>query len=304
MSKLFLIGTFLAIGVAMVSAVDKTPAPPVPVQMVVTVEARHGGNVPALNREDFMASQGKEKLEVTDAVPLVGKNAGLELFVLIYDASNFTLGPQLADLRRFMNTQPVSTAIGIGYMQYGTVHTVAELTKDHSSAAKALRIPTGASSSPYLSLSDLIKRWPESAARREVVLVTSGADPLGGDGIMNPYLDAAIADAQRAGIIVSAIYTPATGHSGHSFWRMNWGQNYLAELTEDTGGESYMLGFGPPVSIAPYLADITERLTHQYRITLLAMGNGKPELVSVKLTTEVPNAEIVAASKVYIPATK
>jgi hypothetical protein len=148
----------------------------------------------------------------------------------------------------------------------------------------------------------LIKRWPQSTARHEVLMVTSGADPLGGDGAMNPYLDAAIADAQRAGIVVSAIYTPAVGHSGHSYWRMSWGQNYLAELADNTGGESYMLGFGAPVSIAPYLADITERLTHQYRITLLARADRKPEFKSVKVTTEVPNAEIVAANKVYVPA--
>jgi hypothetical protein len=54
--------------------------------------------------------------------------------------------------------------------------------------------------------------------------------------------------------------------------------------------------------MAPYLADITARLASQYRITLLAKAANKPELQSIKLTTEVPNAEIVAPSKVYVPA--
>jgi hypothetical protein len=187
-------------------------------------------------------------------------------------------------------------------MHNGSVFTAENLTKDHSLAAKAIRIPTGASSSPYLSVASLIKQWPESAVRREIVFISSGADPLGGDGIMNPYLDAAITDAQRAGVIVYAIYTPGIGHSAHSYWRANWGQSYLGELADDTGGEAYMLGLGSPVSMAPYLADITARLASQYRITLLAKAANKPELQSIKLTTEVPNAEIVAPSKVYVPA--
>jgi len=135
-------------------------------------------------------------------------------------------------------------------------------------------------------------------------MVTSGADSLGGDGPMNPYLDSAIADAQRAGMIVYAIYSPGMGHSGHSYWRTNWGQNYLAELADETGGEAYMLGFGTPVSIAPYLKDIGEHLAHQYGVTFLADATGKPGLKSVKLTTEVPNAEVVAASKVFVPAVR
>jgi len=294
-------GISLLMSAALAFAVDKAPAPSAPVQMVVTVEARRSVNVPALNREDFLVYQGKERLQVVDAVPLQGNNADLELFVLLDDSSSWSLGSELADLRTFINTQTASTAIGIGYMSNGRVETVQNLTKDHGHAAKALRLPFGTSSSPYLSLSELIKRWPQSRARREVLMVTSGADPLGGTGVMNPYLDTAIEDAQRAGIIVYAIYTPSSGHSGHSYWRSNWGQNYLAELTDETGGEAYMLGFSNPVSIAPYLADITARFTHQYRISFLADAEGKPGVKSVKLTTEVPNAEIVAASKVYIP---
>ena len=56
------------------------------------------------------------------------------------------------------------------------------------------------------------------------------------------------------------------------------------------------------VSIAPYLANVTERLTHHCRITSLAKAGSKGVFKSVKLTTEVPNAEIVAATKVYVPA--
>ena len=286
-------------------AQEKTSAPTVPVQLIVTVEARHDKKeVPALNREDIMAFQKQERLQVTDLVPCRADHAALELFILIDDASGMSLGSQLNELRQFIETQPAATSTGIGYMRNATVDVAQELTRDHAAAAKALRLPLGSPSvmpSPFLSLSDLVKRWPASPARHEVLLVTSGIDSLGG-ALANPYLDAAIEHAQRAGIVVYAIYTPGAGHRGHSFWQMNWGQNHLAQIAEETGGEAYVLGFGPPVSFAPYLTEVAEHLAHQYVVTFLMKPRDKPGFQAVRLSTEVPNAELVAASKVYVPA--
>jgi len=280
------------------------PTAPVPVQMVVTVEARHGGNVPVLGAHDFLVRQGSQNLEVRDAFPLVGNDAALELYILLDDASRWTIGSDLANLRTFIEAQPPTTAVAVGYMHNGTVETVAAPATDHARAAKALRLPNDMGSSPWLSLSDLAKRWPLGGARREVVMVSSGADPLGGPGPMNLYLESAIADAQRAGIVVYGIYEPGIGHWGHSFYRTTWGQNDLGQLADETGGEFYGFGFGQPVSIAPYLTEIAEHLTHQYRVTFLAGAASKPGLKPVKVTTEVPNAEIVAARNVLVPAAK
>jgi hypothetical protein len=302
MKKLwFLVVSLAAFGVVMAAA-DKETAAAVPVQTIATVEAIHGHTVPVLRQGDFIVMQGGRKLQVTDATPLIGGEAGLELYILIDDASRMTLGSQLMDLRRFIGAQPSTTAIGVGYMHNGAVETAAKLTNDHALAARVIRLPAGISSSPYLSLSELVKHWPASSARHEVIMITSGADPLGGEGPENFYLDNAIADAQRAGVIVYAIYTPGIGHAAHSYWEMHWGQNYLAELTDETGGEGYMLGLGSPVSIAPYLTEVDEQLAHQYRVAFLASPEGKAGLKSIKLRTEVPNAEVVAAHKVYIPA--
>ena len=279
---------------------QETSAPNVPIQVIVTVEARQGKDVPSPNREDFIAYQRHERLRVTDVVPLQGDHAGLELFILLDDASGLSLGSQLGDLRQFIQAQPAKTAIGIGYMRNGTVDIVQNFTADHSQAAQALRLPLsalGVMGSPYLSLSDLIQRWPGNSTRREVVLVTSGIDPLG-MWPTNPYLDSAIEHAQRNGIVVYAIYTPGGGHAGHSFWRMNWAQNHLAQIAEETGGEAYMLA---PVSFEPYLADIAERLGHQYSVTVLMKPGNKAGFREVRFATEVPNADLVSASRVYVP---
>jgi hypothetical protein len=276
----------------------------IPVHMVVTAEARHGTDVPVIKREDVTVNQGRERVQVTDWVPLEGEHAALQLFVLVDDASGATLGAQLEDLRRFILSQPPSTAIGVGYMRDGTVDILQNLTGDHALAAKALRLPlgtAGALASPYLSIGDLIKRWPESPVRREILMVSDGIDRFGGVGPANPYVDTAIEQAQRAGVIIYAIYATGIGHFGHTYWRFFWGQNYLSKVTTETGGEAYFLGYDTPVSFSPYLDDLTRRLTHQYLLTFLAKPGKKPGLQPVKIRTEVPNAELVAADMVYVP---
>jgi hypothetical protein len=264
--------TALAVGLSSVLAQEASSTGP-PVHMVVTVEPRHGSNVPVINREDVMVYQGRDRAKVTDWLALQGEHAGLQLFILIDDSANTSLGSQLEDIRQFINAQPATTAIGVAYMRNGIADVLQNPTNDHAQAAKALRLPfgdPGASASPYFSVTDLIKRWPETPVRREILMVSDGIDRFWGSGPSDPYVDSTIEDAQRAGVIIFSIYMPGGGHFGHSFWRINWGQNYLSQISDETGGESYYLGFGAPVSFAPYLDDLTHRLTRQYLLTFLA----------------------------------
>ena len=108
----------------------------VPVSIVVSVEAKHGKDIPAVNREDVRVFQGRDRLRVTDWIPIQGNQFGLELFVLVDEASSMNVASQFDDMRRFMNAQPGTTAIAVGYIQNGTVHIVQNFTKDHSQAGK------------------------------------------------------------------------------------------------------------------------------------------------------------------------
>lgn len=297
-----------ALAISTVVAQETSTAAGVPVSMVVTVEAKHGANPPEITREDVMAFEGRERDKVTDWVPLRGDRAGLEFFVLIDDAANTSLGSQLDDIRQFIAAQAPTTKIGVAYMQNGIAQIVQNLTTDHAQAAKSLRLPlgnAGASASPYFSLGDLIKRWPESNERREVLVVSDGIDRFWGSGPDDPYVASVIEQAQRAGILVFAIYTPGEGHYGHSYWRINWGQLYLSQVAAETGGESYYIGFyGAPVSFVPYLDTLTQRLTRQYLLTFLAKPQKKAGMQNVRLLTEVPNADLVSADRVYVPASQ
>lgn len=296
-----------AIGASSLPAQQAPGTNGVSVQMAVTVEAHHGSDVPVLDAKDVMVHEGKDRDLVTNWVPAQGDRAGLELFILLDDGSAQSLGTQLSDIRKFIDGQPNSALIGVAYMRNGAAQIEQNLTNDHALAAKALRLPigiAGANASPYFAISDLVKRWPQSNSRREVLMVSDGIDRYYGSGdLQDPYLSAAIDDAQRADVVVSAIYSPGSGHFGHSYWQTYWGQLYLAELADRTGGESYYIGMtGPPVAFAPYLNDLANRLNHQYILTFVAKPEKKAGLRRVKVTTEVHNAELVAADEVYVPA--
>lgn len=300
----FAFGAFTALSVA---AQPAPAANAVSVQMVVTVEAHHGTDVPMLDAKDVMVHEGTDRDQVTGWVPAQGDHAGLELFILLDDGSAQNLATQLGDIRKFIDGQPSSTLIGVAYMRNGVAQIEQKLASDHSLAAKALRLPigtAGANASPYFALTDLLKRWPPSNNRREVLMVSDGIDRLYGSGdLQDPYLTATIDDAQRAGVVVSVIYSPGAGHVGHSYWLNYWGQLYLAELSDRTGGESYYIGMtGAPVAFAPYLNDLASRLNHQYILTFVAKPEKKAGLRRVKVATEVPNAELVAADQVFVPA--
>jgi hypothetical protein len=192
-------------------------------------------------------------------------------------------------------------------MQNGMAQIVQDLTTDHAEAAHALRLPSGIpgiNASPYFSLPDLIGRWPDTGNRREILVVTDGIDRYWRSGPDDPYVGTVIEQAQRAGVVVFGIYTPGVGHYGHSFWRTYWGQIYLSRVADESGGESYSIGFyGPPVSFVPYLDNVAHRLTRQYLLTFLAKPEKKAGIQHVKVTTEVPDVDLVSADGVYVPAT-
>jgi hypothetical protein len=301
------LGLLIALSGSQLSrSAQQTSAGTVPVSTVVSVEAKHGKEIPAVNREDVRVFQGHDRLQVTDWIPLQANQSGLELFVLIDDASSTNLASQFGDLGRFMNAQPPTTAIAVGYMESGAVRIAQNFTKDHSQATKSLRIPTGyaaGGSSSYLSITDAIKRWPGSPARHAIFLISDGIDPLQ-PGITDSYLDQAISEAQRTGTQVYAIHASREGHFGHSLWRINQGQNNLSRLADETGGEAYFQGFNTPVAFGPFLDQFANRLNHQYKLTFLANAEQKARYQHIRLETEVPNAELVTADRVYVPAAK
>lgn len=281
----------------------------VPVTMTVTASVDSGKRMPDIQKEDVVVKKGKDRLPVTEWVVARGNHAGLELFILIDDASDSSLGNKLNELRTFINSQPATTSVGVGYMRNATVQIVQNPTTDHALAAKALRLPlgsVGAYGSPYLSVIDLMKRWPASSNRREVVMVSDGIDRArrGRNALLNPDVDTANDLAQRTGTIIHTIYSPGVGHWHRNFWEANNGENALSKLSDVTGGESFFLGLQSPVSFTPYLDQLQKILDNQYLLSFELKPDKKAGLQRVNLSTEVPGVDFDAADAVWVPATK
>jgi hypothetical protein len=303
---------FVVLSLLPAQAQDGSSTATSPVQMTVTVRVL-GKNkrMPEVNREDIIVRQGKDRLQVTGWTPLSGDSSPLDLFVLIDDAARPSVSSQFGDLREFIYSLPRTTSVGVGYMRNGTVRVAQDLTTDHRQAANALRIPLGSPGvygSPYLSAIDLMKRWPESSNRREILMITDGIDRLHGwphrRGIapISPDVSAASTVAQRTGTIIHSIYARGVGWRGSNFWQVTNGQNSMAKLADETGGESFFLGIGEPVSFRPYLDRLQTSLDNRYRLEFNAVPGKKPGLHYVKLTTEVAGVELNSADSVWVAA--
>ena len=243
--------------------------------------------------------------DVTGWVPLRGSRAGLQLVVLLDDSSRGSLGLQLNDLSRFVADLPPTTQVAIGYMRNGTANMVQNFTTDHAQAAKSFRLPSGTAGingSPYFCLSDLVKHWPggDRNVRREVIMVTDGVDRYSGARFdpENPYVKSAISDAQKAGVIVYSIYFRGMGRLDRSFAVTNGGQNYLTQVSGDTGGKVYLEGFGNPVSFAPFLSDIQRKLQNQYELSY--DSTAKAGLQPLRVRTSQPNTSLLYPTRVLV----
>jgi hypothetical protein len=111
-----------------------------PVTTVVTVLGPKFTAPPAISKDDIGVYEGKDKKEVAGWTPAQGEKAGLQLAIVIDEASSTDLGNQLSDLKAFINGQPRTTGVGVFYASNGGVQPVSQFTTDHEAAAKTLRL--------------------------------------------------------------------------------------------------------------------------------------------------------------------
>jgi hypothetical protein len=280
----------------------------VPERMVITVRPSPGGGRPAsLATGDVRILQGNTAAPVASLQRLAGDLADMQLFVLLDDSTrSASLGTQLPELKTFIASLPATTQVAAGYMRNGSFALVAPFTADHRKSASALRLPLampGENGSPYFALSDLVKHWPskESTGRRAVLMLTDGVDRYDGtaSAMDDPYVNAAIRDALKDGVMVYSIYLRGAGIYGRGNWVTTVAQSRLIEVSEETGGYAYFQGFTDPVSISPFLSDFQDRLANQYLVNFEAL-NGKG-VQPVKLRTELPGLKIEGPTHIYVP---
>lgn len=244
---------------------------------------------------------------INNWTPLRGPQAGVELVLLIDGGARSSLGREWDDITKFVQGLPPNVKIALAYMENGSARMAGPLTADHAQAARELHLPMGVpgySASPYFCLSSLAKNWPsqDPNVRREVIMITDGVDyyHLHYDPD-DPYVQAAMDDAARAGLVVYSIYWKSTGPADRSWYENNAGQNLLLEVTQSTGGNSYWIGFGNPVALSPYFDDFSRRLNNQYELAFAApLKGGKAELEQMKVKTDDSGVKVDAPQRVLV----
>jgi len=249
---------------------------------------------------------GKES-SITGWTPLRGQSK-VEMVVLIDDGARTSLGTQLGEIANFIAGLPPNAKVAVAYMMNGRAVFSGPFTTDRASVERQVHLPLaglpGINASPYFCLSDLAKHWPsqDASARREVVMVTDGVDNYDRRfDPEDPYVQAAIDDAVRARMIVYSIYWTNTGRFDRRMYGAKAGQDLLYEVAEATGGNSYWMGTGNPVSFQPYFADINRRLDNQYELDFMTPAGSKPQIENLKLKLNAP-AKVDAPQEVFVHA--
>jgi hypothetical protein len=217
-----------------------------------------------------------------------------------------SIGTQLSEIADFIKTLPPEAKVTVAYMENGIARLSGPLTTDHNAAVKSLHLPIGGpgqDASPYFCLSNLATHWPSNdrTARREVVMISDGVDYYDAHfDPEDPYMQAAISDSVRNGLVVYSIYWENQGRFDRTRYANASGQNLLLQVTEATGGNSYWEGIGNPVSFRPFLQDLQRRLQNQYELSFTAPLKNKPQVDNLKLKVSGISGKVDAPGEVYV----
>lgn len=280
-------------------------------QAVITVIPKgKDASAPSLSQQNLSLIVDGKSANITRLTPANGRTGTLELVVMLDAGARTSLGSQLSDIADFIKTLRPDTRVTVAWMDNGVAQLTGPLTTDHQAALKGIHIPggfAGQDASPYFCLSDLAKHWPSNDpnARREVVMISDGVDyyyrRYDPD---DPYVQAAITDSVRSGLVVYSIYWKNKGRFDQTMYANDAGQNLLLEVTQATGGNSYWEGLGDPVSLQPFFKDLDKRLGNQYEVGFVAPLKNKPQVLNMKLKTEgISGAKIDAPQQVYVGRT-
>jgi hypothetical protein len=306
-AKLLVTLSFAAVIFAGGLAVRAQDTNPTQGKAIITVLGKRDKDpAPAITSADIKLAVDGKPATITGLVPSQGPKSHIEFIILIDDTARTSLSLQFSDLRDFIHALPPNARVAVGYMQYGGVQLVTQLTHNRDAVTQGIRLTAGPSysnGSPYFCLSDLAKHWPsaDATAQREVLMITDGIDDYERRfDPEDPYVQSAIQDAAKAHLVVYSLYWHGRGDPGSSSYVGNGGQNLLVEVTSATGGYSYWEGFGNPVSFQPFLTDLNRRLRNQYEMTFTSPYSGKDTIASVRFKLDKANAKSTAPQQVYL----
>jgi hypothetical protein len=268
---------------------------------VVTVLAKHSEVAPSIAQSDVTVKVNGKDSAITAWMPFKGANDGMELILLI-DSGARNLGRQFDEIKQFIQGLNPDTKVAIGYMQNGRAAMAGPFSTDRKQVLSGLHLPVGPTTNPYFTISDLSQNWPshDQNVRREVVMLSDGIDPENRRyDPDDPYVQAAVRDAVRAGIVVYTIYWRSFPE-GDNALAVTSGQSLLSQLGDATGGYNYWTGSSNPVSFQPYFTDLTKRFNNQYALVFAAKLDRKPAAETLKVKVEGIGLQVTTPQQVFV----
>jgi VWFA-related protein len=263
----------------------------IPISIFTNEELENKQATEFVEAGQIIVKEDKEEQEILSIRSV--SNTPLALAILIQDDLDAKVNLQLQDLKKFIRNLPEDSRVMVAYLRAGKLQVRQKFTNKLDKAADSLRIIIGSSAvaprNPYDGVIDTLKRFEgQPTGRRAILLLSDGLDLSNGVGSSSPGLsndlDRAILAAQRSGVAVYSIYSPATyTESGNSQLVLN-GQGSLLKFSKDTGGKAFFQGTFTPVSFQPFFRDLNRALNRQFALTYLSThmekGYHKVEVLS------------------------
>jgi VWFA-related protein len=249
---------------------------------------------------NLVVSEDGERQEILSTRSAADR-APLALTLLVQDDLASPVGLEISGLANFIRSLPQGSHVQVGYLRSGSLQLRQKFTTDLERAAKSLRVPIGSASAapynPYVQIYDSLKRYGgvPLGTRRAVLVISDGLDLSRGFDSSSPShsidLERAISEAQRRSVAIYGIYAPTVGQGGNMSLVSN-AQGSLMRLTQETGGKAFFQGTGAPVSFAPFLREVSERLASQFALTYLST-HAEKGFHRIKIDSLDAEAEVV-----------
>ena len=265
--------------------------------ITVTVDQKGRSSVPALDPEDFLVYEDGIQQKVISVSQATVNNAPLNIAIVVQEGLP-QVNSEIKTLKKFINGLPEGSQVMVAYINGGFVDIRQSFTTDLNKAAGKLRVVNSINSipaSPYLSLIDVMKHFNGlEQGRNEILFISSGLDLLNGASTTpasNLYLEKAIKVAQQENITIFSLFSPSL--TTRRAFVASRGQDSLNYLSEQTGGQAFLMGTSGFVTFDAPLADLNRLLNQQYVIAYKSQSTDK-DFHKVKVTTDYSNIKVTA----------
>lgn len=300
-----LFARFLAVSTLAVGIYAQPPEPKprvrtvtIPISIFSKAELRDNQAQEFVQADRLIVREDREEQQILSIRSV--SDAPLSIGIVIQDdlATSFNL--QIRDIQEFIRGLPQGTRVMIAYARSGSAQVVQRFTEDREKAASSIRILAGSASlaprSPYDSLNQLVGRFDGVPnGRRAILLFSDGIDFSQGTSLASITqsfdLEQASLKAQRKGVAIYSFYAPTTTSENANSTFTLAGQGALSKISDQTGGRSFYLGSGAPVSYRPYFRELNLSLNRQFSLTYLST-HMKKGYYKVEVTSTNPDIKI------------